>query len=1307
MSFLSPKAAANCIIASALWLVISCAVAAPLTSLQSAKHWAISQGMSSHAVTDLLQDQQGYLWIATHNGLQRFDGLNFKHYMAGQGDNYLPSNDIRDLWLNQQQQLWVVTSRGLAVLQPGSDQFQRFTSSNNDITQPPNEITRVISNFNQQPLLLINQQLWGVGDDNRVYRHNLTYGDEVLTDINNMHLGDEWIWLSQADGDIYVWDGDGQTVFKLTKPNPITDPLPKVGFNHIMQWEQQLWFAHDGGIFQLNHQLRMQRQLSNQQDLGTKRPITRMVYTDNHHLLLGTDQGLVIIEKRANGTMQLSDHRLAELPQSLAVSAFAVDHLGRLWAGAANGGLYQLSSYSSGIDFSQLERQQIDLVLNSNDLPAALQDFTAAVRDHRNNYWVADDIGLNHYSSSDNRVYAVFPLPIAEPSSVSELQEFAEYIFVTTREHGLFIFNSRQKRWVRPTPDLDLFSHEQLRLARQDSKIWVADQKRAVAINEFIQVVDQRPLIQPPQSSDFRPIDLTVEQQHNQLTFDFVSPLAPHPSQVQYRYRLLELQPEWQYTGRPLQPITLSRLPAGDYQLQIQASADGRLWQFKAQRDVTISGPWWQSSWALMTYLMVALLLPLALGFWVKRLQQQRVDVSRAQQRLNMSIRSSGIQLWDWDVENNEIKRDNIWPQITEFPIDGIRNGVAGGKINIHPDDINKVTETLESILAQQTDRFDCNYRMEFQGQWLWLMDRGEVTERNADGSPCRVQGALTNISGLARQEERLNMLALSLTNISDGICIFDRYFRKLEINKAFARITGFDREQVLNQPLTLPACDNDLVAQIKRTVLRDGSWRGELTDMRADGSEFQLELTLDAVYNDQQTVEFIVASFSDVTERRDTENELRRLSNTDSLTGLPNRSYFQVSHSNLVRKKVAHSLLLFDLDDFKKINDSLGHAIGDELLCLVAERLTDITRRQDTLYRLGGDEFGLLIEDQTHINRISTLANQINQVVAQPYQVQGHEVVIGSSIGIVLYPHDGTTSQELLQKADTAMYHAKQRGGNCHQFFSQSMNENAIQRLAIENQLRKAIKDQQVQVFYQPKIEVGSQHIAGIEALARIQRDDGSYISPAEFIPLAEETGLIVPLSEQVLRQSCRDMRNFMQQAGAPRNVAINLSARQFLSSSLALQIESILADEQLHPRHIEFEITEGMVMTDPERAIAMLENLADMGVQLALDDFGTGYSSLAYLKRFPIHTLKVDKAFVDDIASDDKDRNMVASIIAMAHNLNLKVVAEGVESQTQLQILKTLRCEYIQGFYYAKPMPADEFSRFIDQHNHSQQLA
>lgn len=1272
--------------------------ASPMATLSQAKHWAISQGMTSHTVTDLLQDEHGFLWIATRNGLQRFDGVIFEHYMTGRQPHHLPSNHIIDLWFNQQE-LWVSTARGVAYFDYQQNRFFRHPQFNGAAERRSPRVSKITTAFDNSLLFLAEQQLWRANKQTATPL-TLSYNGNTLTDITNIHRGKRWIWLAEGDGSIYVWDGQTFDVFKVTQENPITEKLPATGFNHIVHRGTQIWFAHNNGLFVLDSDYRIEQQLLNQRDLQNDAPINRLAYVDHEHLLLGTDKGISVLETHASRPAYLSQQHQLSLPPLLLVSAFTVDHLKRLWVGSENGGLYQFSKPHSELNFENFLGLELTNELAGLTLPSSLRQHTSALKDHDGFWWFTTDIGLIKYDPQQQRMLEMHALPTTSQADVVQMEFFAEHLFLVDQQHGLFIFDLSEGNWQAVPSHHSFFRQKNLRIAVEGGKIWVADKFNAVAIDEFFKVTEQVPLSATHAIDDLKPLYVTIKQQHASLSVDFVSPLAPEPEQVQYRYRLFDLMDEWQYTTRPLQAVSFNRLPAGTYQLQIQASINGGEWGLRYQQQFPIAGPWWLTGWLLSVYCLLLLILLALLGWWIRRLYRSRREQQQLNTDLATAINSSGAQLWDWNVTERQLTRHNIWNDCDVFPIDGIRNGLTGAASNIHPQDIERVRETLTQIATGAAERMECSYRVEHNDKWLWLMDHGQVTATDNNGQPTRVQGALNDISGMINSEERLNMLALSLTNISDGICIFDRFFRKREINKAYETITGYQREQVIEQPLTLQAYDQEFVDQIKRAVIKDGNWRGELTDVRADGSQFQMELTLDTVANDNGDIELIVASFSDITERRNTEHELRRLSNTDSLTGLPNRSYFQVSHSNLVRKKVPHALLVFDLDDFKKINDSLGHEVGDELLCRVAERLIDIGRRQDTLYRLGGDEFGLLVEDTTDINTISLLASQINNEIAQPYHINQHEVVIGSSIGIVLYPHDGSTSQELLQKADTAMYHAKQRGGNCYQFFSQSMNENAIRRLRVEHELRSALRDNRVEVFYQPKIELGSQHIAGIEALARIRREDGSVMGPGDFIPLAEETGLIVPLSEQVLRRACQDMTTFLKLPGAPRHVAINLSARQFLTSSLAFQIESILAEENMHPRHIEFEITEGMVMSDPERAITMLENLADMGVQLALDDFGTGYSSLAYLKRFPLHALKIDKAFVDDITTDDKDRNMVASIIAMAHNLGLKVVAEGVESRTQLEILKTLRCEFIQGFYFAEPMLADDFIRYIGQH-------
>lgn len=777
------------------------------------------------------------------------------------------------------------------------------------------------------------------------------------------------------------------------------------------------------------------------------------------------------------------------------------------------------------------------------------------------------------------------------------------------------------------------------------------------------------------------------------LTLEFSAPQAPTPELVNYRYKLVGFDSDWLYTDNNYRRASYTNLDPGSYTFVVEASLDSQNWLGERTLKLKVDAPWWLTPWALGAYFIALIGLVSILFINLKERRLAAKHLRASEERLKLSLWGSGDQLWDWDIQQGEVYRHNTWPHFNEFPLDGKRAGHHGAASNIHPHDLERVRTALQRHLAEQTPHYEITYRVRAASGWLWLLDRGKVVERDSQRLPLRMTGTLKDVSAIVAAEERLKMLAASITNISDGVCIYDNHFKVIETNQSFQRITGYTREQMLGKPMHLPLYNQAYIEQIKSLLNQHGSWHGEIEDLRKDGHTYQMELTIDAIRDEAGHTSHYVASFSDITDRKQSERELRRLANTDTLTGLPNRSYFQVSHSNLVRKRIQHALLVFDLDNFKKINDSLGHEVGDQLLCQVAERLAEVGRPQDTLYRLGGDEFSLILEDTSDLNTIATLAKRVNDSLSEPFTLEDGELVISSSVGIVAYPNDGNSSQELLQNADTAMYHAKRRGGDAYQFFSESMNQSAVRRLRLESQLRQALRDEHVVVHYQPKVALRSREFVGLEALVRLDIPGVGMINPAEFIPLAEETGLIIELGERVLRQTCRDMRQWLDDGYVAGRVAVNLSARQFNQPDLVRRIMTIIASEGLAPEHLELEITEGVIMEDPERAIEIMTELVAEGIHLALDDFGTGYSSLSYLKRFPIQTLKIDKAFIDDISHAERDRNMVASIVAMAHNLGLHVVAEGVENADQMVILSTLQCEFAQGFLFAKPLSAEHF--------------
>ena len=450
----------------------------------------------------------------------------------------------------------------------------------------------------------------------------------------------------------------------------------------------------------------------------------------------------------------------------------------------------------------------------------------------------------------------------------------------------------------------------------------------------------------------------------------------------------------------------------------------------------------------------------------------------------------------------------------------------------------------------------------------------------------------------------------------------------------------------------------------------------------------------------DERTAELAHANRdleAEIAERRIADERIVHMAHHDVLTGLPNRTLLtdrvEQAITRARRSDGKLAVLFLDLDRFKNVNDSLGHSVGDQLLQAVAARLASCLREGDTAARLGGDEFIISLPDVSNGAEAALVAARILDELGKPFTVSGHRLPADVSIGIALYPDDGDCAQTLLRNADTAMYHAKESGRANFQFFSEQMTERVSRRLSTETSLRRALERGELVLHYQPLIELASGRIDGAEALARWPRPDGRLVSPADFIPIAEETGLIVPLGEWALREACTQAKAWQSQQPGLR-IAVNLSARQFRQKHLARMVEQTLRDTGLEPALLELELTEGMLMHHAEETVQTLAQLAEMGVQLAIDDFGTGYSSLSYLKRFPIHTLKIDRSFVKDLSTDPNDAAIVTAIVGMARGLGLGVTAEGVETEAQASFLRSLSCDLAQGFHFGRPMSAADLT-------------
>jgi diguanylate cyclase (GGDEF)-like protein len=484
-------------------------------------------------------------------------------------------------------------------------------------------------------------------------------------------------------------------------------------------------------------------------------------------------------------------------------------------------------------------------------------------------------------------------------------------------------------------------------------------------------------------------------------------------------------------------------------------------------------------------------------------------------------------------------------------------------------------------------------------------------------------------------------------------------------------------------------------------SLLSAGLWQGEIWNRRKDGEVYPQWLIITAIKDNQQKTTNYVGVFHDMTEIKLHEEQLRYQAHHDALTGLPNRLLFKdrlgvaMSHAHRFDLKVG--VLFLDLDDFKRINDSLGHTVGDYLLQDVAKRLERCLREDDTVARYGGDEFIVLLNELAYEEDAILAAQRILKAISPAICIQNQEFYLTVSMGIAFYPKDGLDQEILIRNADTAMYRAKEAGKNTYQVFTSAMSKKASEWFAVENSLRKALERQEFFLHYQPKIDVVSGRIAGVEALIRWRHENGEVISPNDFIPLAEDTGLIVEIGEWVLQQACTDVKKLWDK-GHPISVSVNISPRQFRQENLPGKVAQVLEKTGLPAEALLLEITEGTVMENEEKSLVLLNTLRDMGVGLSIDDFGTGYSSLYYLKQLPIRELKIDRKFVRDIPKDEDDMAITSAIISMAKSLKLRVVAEGVETDEQMKVLRRRRCDHIQGFLFSRPISEEALHELLD---------
>ncbi len=569
------------------------------------------------------------------------------------------------------------------------------------------------------------------------------------------------------------------------------------------------------------------------------------------------------------------------------------------------------------------------------------------------------------------------------------------------------------------------------------------------------------------------------------------------------------------------------------------------------------------------------------------------------------------------------------------------------------------------------------------------------------------IYASARDITQRKKMENELHKLSQAVDQSPVSVVITDLDGTIEYVNTTFECTTGYIKDETIGENLRFlksGKTSKKTYIEMWAFITHGKTWHGELINKRKDGSEYIEAMKVAPIFQSDGHISNYMAIKEDITEKKQAEEHLQFLANFDPLTGLPNRR--QLEHRTDYALKLAKrnnetfAIMFLDLDHFKDINDALGHKAGDMLLVEVAKRFQSVLRDEDTVSRLGGDEFVFLLPNSDS-KGIIHVVNKLLHALAQSFSFDQYELIITASIGIAVYPSDGTDHQTLSKNADAAMYRAKQNGRNNYCFFTQAMQSHTSRNLQLSNALHNALDRNQLRVVYQPQISALDGQIIGAEALVRWTHPEFGDISPVEFIPLAEENGLILPIGEWVLRTAVQQAKHWIQSGFRPISIAVNLSAVQFRHPDLPQLVVKILNEAGLPPEYLDIELTEAVAMHNPNLACAIMDTLHHHGIRMSIDDFGTGYSSLSYLKKFKVHKLKIDKSFVRDIHTDPEDKAIVKAIISMAHDLGLKSIAEGVETEDQLNFLRDQGCDEIQGYYYSKPLNADDLDIYLRERN------
>ena len=1235
-----------------LWLAVSDQGLVIFTPRTRAARWIrpdnrIPGGLPQGAVTRLLVDQSGLLWVGSDSlGLSKVDpnGATFSLIAdRNPARNQDTTNNIRSMVEDASRRLWIGTDGdGLKSYDRIAGTFEYYSESIFDaFGDDAGGILQI-----ESLAIDADQAIWftcnfGVGHlDPRTGKITILAPGPVENGAGDDHR--RRALLITRDGAIW-YSGRNIGVIRF-------DPKTR---------EWRAWQHRDGDPSSLGHDY-----------------VFALHEDRSGRIWAGSADGLNLIDPSSQVVRQFRYER--DDPHSLTSNVIRVIHEspdGSFWIGT-HGGLNHLSELGPGP--AHFER-----IGKKDGLPDAT--IYAIVEDASRRLWLSSNRGITAFDPSSGAMH-VFSV-----KDGLQGQEFNGGAFLALADGSLAFGGINGINLVKP-------------------EAVVASRFAAPVVVSDIRIGNGQPVYHEPGH------DIRMRQLDRVVHFSFAALDFTAPERNQFRYRLEGFEDDWVEAGTRHE-ATYTNLDPGRYTFRVRASNHDGYWnESEATVDLEVTPVWWNSR-AMKAFYAFCLLLA-ALGIWLllrRKRREQRlhaIELQDREGRLRLALWGSSDEFWDLDMDSGMLIRLNA-ARLQSKQQEEIHSVYDWVRENVHPDDQRAIAQRMDDHLTGKVGLFESEQRVRLRnGMWIWVLARGKIVERDDDGRPRRICGTARNITATREADRERRIVQEVLSSMREAVTVCDLDFNFVSVNPAFTRITGWQEHEVIGRSASLLNCAQhsaEYYQNMRESIAREGLWRGELWQRRKDGEEFLSWLQSSEVRDAHGQRTHFIGVLTDITERKRNEQELRYLANYDTLTGLPNRTLLseRLGHAVIRARRGGRkvAVLFLDLDRFKHVNDSMGHAAGDRMLKAAGGRLRDNIRDGDTVARIGGDEFTVILEELADASEAERVAQNLISAFEKPLELNdGQDVVISPSIGISLYPDHAQTPTDLLKFADTAMYQAKDRGRKTYMVYTESMDAAARMRATLVGALRKAMERNEFSLVYQPKQSLLDEQITGVEALLRWHSEELGDIPPSTFIPVAEESGLIIEIGDWVLQRACEQLASWHRDGLRDISMSVNLSVLQLQRSDLIQRLCDILAINDIAPNQLELELTETVVMANAEQSINTLRQLKAVGVVLSIDDFGTGYSSLSYLRRLPIDTLKIDKEFVGDITTDPDDEAITATVINMAHSLGLNVIAEGVETAEQAEYLREQGCDEIQGHWLSKPLPPDACFMFLrDRARHS----